>query len=738
VANNQFDFGELEQGIYGPRGGKVLGIASKHSLQRTAFWVEIDKLNPGNYYFKFNADKKCEVSAGKLLEEYSQWSDGIDWVAKPQKEQPQPKSKNSPPKIPTPQIMETKLQYKFKEWDKTIKPAPEVKVQSPKPAPIASNQQRSEVFPRVAVPITFNKPDMRQDSWLLPQQLGPVDMGSTFRQQIIIPRPQISQERPVAVSQTAVNISSPQHFPAVTTTIQRVLRPTSNAARIFESNMPSSPKDQHSNILTQRGGFFSGGTAHPLQFVQGQASMPILPQAIGEYTLVTPRRMGQPVPQPEEGRGKPSGSQLGLADHPMVRMPTAPMAEYNYTLTCGPFTLDRAGILKLDYGYALQTVFACLPVSAKTYSFRGTQVHKFDAPVSEMVESHVLSQAHSKDIALVIKHFSVAEGEMSTEGRKLSPDKVGHSAEGSANYDMSDGNVGCSPKFKYLLIKVGLDDNLHSTDFEDLTQHEIHMLVAFFNVKFGILDRSDKLHEKDPIDKIVLTANRHLQNVMQRTMNFKKNEEFLKKKWKEFLKFCKYKVREQWDLANLSNKMEIAKMVYEEFHRPIVKAKIKQYNGDIRAYQKEEWGATDPGTLETDEPRSDFTDYDSTELAFIKQFFSIKASGEPLRVTKSIYNPETLPEKYQQNLLLSEGFRKLFIVYLCHAQYGISHPIDKLINRLWGKGFQSGISYLEKKNYTDGPEVEIKGPRKLFWTINENLLSNRIVLEKIYKNIGKC
>lgn len=99
-----------------------------------------------------------------------------------------------------------------------------------------------------------------------------------------------------------------------------------------------------------------------------------------------------------------------------------------------------------------------------------------------------------------------------------------------------------------------------------------------------------------------------------------------------------------------------------------------------------------------------------------------------------MYSPETLPEKYQQNLLLSDKFRQLFILYLCNAQYGISHYIDSLMARLWSKGFETGITFLEKKNYIGDKDAEVKGPRKLFWTINENLLSNRIVLEKILKN----
>lgn len=56
------------------------------------------------------------------------------------------------------------------------------------------------------------------------------------------------------------------------------------------------------------------------------------------------------------------------------------------------------------------------------------------------------------------------------------------------------------------------------------------------------------------------------------------------------------------------------------------------------------------------------------------------------------------------------------------------------MNRLWGRGFEGGITFLEKKNYVDDNDTEIKGPRKLFWTVNENLLSNRTVLEKIFKN----
>lgn len=124
----------------------------------------------------------------------------------------------------------------------------------------------------------------------------------------------------------------------------------------------------------------------------------------------------------------------------------------------------------------------------------------------------------------------------------------------------------------------------------------------------------------------------------------------------------------------------------------------------------------------------------SSNFSASKRKLESSSTGDPLKGNKNVYSPETLPEKYQQNLLLSDKFRKLFILYLCNAQYGISHYIDSLMNRLWSKGYEGGMSFLEKKSFNSGQETEIKGPRKLFWTINENLLSNRIVLEKLYKN----
>lgn len=121
-----------------------------------------------------------------------------------------------------------------------------------------------------------------------------------------------------------------------------------------------------------------------------------------------------------------------------------------------------------------------------------------------------------------------------------------------------------------------------------------------------------------------------------------------------------------------------------------------------------------------------------------RRFVNDIRKGEPLKNINTIYTPETLPERYQQNLLMSDKFRELFIVYLCRAHYGVVQQVDKLMRKLWGVSYKNGVSYLEKKNYTDeDPSKEIKGPRKLIWTINENLISNRTVLEKVYKSLNK-
>lgn len=87
---------------------------------------------------------------------------------------------------------------------------------------------------------------------------------------------------------------------------------------------------------------------------------------------------------------------------------------------------------------------------------------------------------------------------------------------------------------------------------------------------------------------------------------------------------------------------------------------------------------------------------------------------------------------------MSDRFRELFIIYLCRAHYGVIEQVDKLMRKLWGVSYENGVSYLEKRNYTDDNATkEIKGPRKLIWTMNENLISNRTVLEKVYKSLNK-
>lgn len=87
---------------------------------------------------------------------------------------------------------------------------------------------------------------------------------------------------------------------------------------------------------------------------------------------------------------------------------------------------------------------------------------------------------------------------------------------------------------------------------------------------------------------------------------------------------------------------------------------------------------------------------------------------------------------------MSDKFRELFIIYLCRAHYGVIQQVDKLMRKLWGVSYENGVSYLEKRNYTDDNlSKEFKGPRKLIWTMNENLISNRTVLEKVYKSLTK-
>lgn len=201
---------------------------------------------------------------------------------------------------------------------------------------------------------------------------------------------------------------------------------------------------------------------------------------------------------------------------------------FYYKLNCPESKTDDQGNLKVCYQAELAKIYKVNPVGAPYFYYREYPVHFHDEAVLSMLKRYGYEDraTKQKNVALILNQFKIEANEHSSI--------MGYSKK-----------TGYRPNFKYILIKVGLDNKLVEKDLEKLDANELHMLVAFFNVKFCILTKDDKLSPADSLDRILVVANRHISNVLQRAHNFKKNEEFLKKKWKEFLKFCKLKIKEE-------------------------------------------------------------------------------------------------------------------------------------------------------------------------------------------------
>lgn len=289
---------------------------------------------------------------------------------------------------------------------------------------------------------------------------------------------------------------------------------------------------------------------------------------------------------------------------------------FHYTLNCPPFKADILGNLQVKYESQLAEIYKHNPVVSHQYFYRDTSVHIHDRSVMSMLAKFDYSDKLEKgrDVKLVLKQFNIESNE--------------HSSLLSPNQRESFSR----PNFKYILVKVGLDNKLVRDDLIPLNPQELHMMVAFFNVKFCILTKEDKLSTSDSLDRILEIANKHIANVLQRAYNFKKNEEFLKKKWKEFLKFCKLKMKElklsktNHLAKDFATRNDVTKLIYEEFHRPTVLLKMKQYKEDPVQYYKSEWGCSNETDLCPPEDSSDdLPEYSQKETQFMKQFFSIKA-----------------------------------------------------------------------------------------------------------------
>lgn len=201
---------------------------------------------------------------------------------------------------------------------------------------------------------------------------------------------------------------------------------------------------------------------------------------------------------------------------------------FDYQITCQPFSAGADGSLRVNYTDALAEIYAQNPVGSRYYNYKGAPVHLHDKSIMDMLTKFDYTNLleKSKDIAMIHDQYAVKTNE-------------------HASLMINNSVANSRTRFKYVLVKIGLDCALAIEDLMTLEHNELHMLISFFNVKFCLLQKDDKLKPTDPVERILKVANKQIENVLQRAYNFKKNEEFLKKKWKEFLKFCKYKVKEE-------------------------------------------------------------------------------------------------------------------------------------------------------------------------------------------------
>lgn len=335
---------------------------------------------------------------------------------------------------------------------------------------------------------------------------------------------------------------------------------------------------------------------------------------------------------------------------------------------------------KLSYQQSYQPYLAQIfqkgaPVCALEYKFNGEVVHTYDPKVRGMIQQlfdqSVMGSDDSirirKMVESVIKFTDIIRNEhpsfefTGTEvSTHQSSDQLFSSAVGVSGSVNSILNASVAPMnqadqeiatkelelalkhnaFRYVLIRFSLDIELRLQDLTRLNSQEIHMLVAFFNVKFGISEPHgpDRLFQQDPKERILTIANKHIKKVWARTQNFKKNEEFLKKKWKEFLKFVKSIYKDECGaiLAGAkgilsdypdSNKPQVNRYIYEKFHRHCVLKKMVEYNQDPNQYRKVEWAVTDDINWPSPDPENTepYTMYSETEIQFMKIFFSVKA-----------------------------------------------------------------------------------------------------------------
>lgn len=398
-----------------------------------------------------------------------------------------------------------------------------------------------------------------------------------------------------------------------------------------------------------------------------------------------------PEPKPEPVLVAPSTAPKSVRDEdplivPLQSLPTSdprlslvPSFDYNPLFSDFNPSSERN---KLSYQqsyqpYLVQIFQKGAPVCALEYKFNGEVVHTYDAKVRGMIQQLFdrsnLNVEESlnirKMVESVIKFTDTIRNEHPSfefnggadeTAQQLTQQVSISGLHGTSTSNPTIFNASVSPinqadqeiaakelelalkhnAFRYILLRFSLDIELRLQDLQRLTPQETHMLVAFFNVKFGISESHvpDRLFQDDSKERILSVVNRHIKKVWARTQNFKKNEEFLKKKWKEFLKFVKSIYKDECGL-NLpgtkgilhfyadSNKPQVNRYIYEKFHQQYVRKKMVDYQNDANLYRKAEWAVIDDIRWPSPETESgDLNNfYSPTEVQFMKVFFSVKA-----------------------------------------------------------------------------------------------------------------
>lgn len=98
--------------------------------------------------------------------------------------------------------------------------------------------------------------------------------------------------------------------------------------------------------------------------------------------------------------------------------------------------------------------------------------------------------------------------------------------------------------------------NDKTIDIEDLekvkeeNENDLKLLTAFCNAKFSIERTECEIKQETSLEKLKDGINMHIRDVLGRATNLKRNEEFIKKKWKEFFKICFLRVKHLKPMKN--------------------------------------------------------------------------------------------------------------------------------------------------------------------------------------------